>query len=114
MRAVLLQEACHTEPLGTTSGDGPVEGNLHMVKVVIAGVRCSTPHNTLEESKLEHAGPACEGTCGFALVGGVAGGVGEDGDEDVEALAVDEDGLEVLLAAEARKRGAGAVLHDAV
>ncbi len=55
-----------------------------------------------------------EGTCGLAEGGGVAGGVGEDGDEDVKALAVDEDGLEVGLAAQARQSGRGAVLHHAV
>jgi hypothetical protein len=53
-------------------------------------------------------------TCGLSQGGGVAGRVCEDGDEDVEALAVDEDGLEVLLAAQARQGGGGAVLHDAV
>lgn len=57
-------------------------------------------HATTQECK-RTCRPACEGTCGFSQGGGVTGGVGEDGDEDVEALAVNEDGLEILLAAEA-------------
>jgi hypothetical protein len=52
--------------------------------------------------------------CGFLLELVLANGVGDHEVQDAEAAAVDEDGLEVLLAGQAREGSGGAVLHRRV